>query len=113
MNFTVTLSHNLNAGTLVINTPTAVNIAAYGQRAEASFTATASQNISLQVTGISTTPSGRSVNVKVFNPSGNQIATASPTSSTTINLTNLAAGTYSILLTPANAAKASLNLEID
>ena len=77
-----------------------------------SFTATAGQTFALNMGSIVTTPSSKSVTMSVFNPSGSQIASASNTTGATLNLTNLAAGTYHVLLAPADAATATLNVKV-
>jgi len=48
----------------------------------------------------------------VYGPSGSWVGSASGASQKTLNLTNLAAGTYTIELTPYRAATGSVQLEL-
>ncbi|HWZ63577.1 MAG TPA: IPT/TIG domain-containing protein [Steroidobacteraceae bacterium] len=82
-------------GELTAGTPLNLTLAT-DQAASLLFSATANQTLALYISGISTTPSGGSYYVTVFNPSGAGIGTAVPSSATTINLPNLAAGTYTV-----------------
>jgi len=45
-------------------------------------------------------------------PSGTQVASTSGTTQATLNLTNLVAGTYSVLIVPQLAATATLHVQI-
>jgi hypothetical protein len=105
MSFSVALSQDVT-GALATGAPYSVSLAS-NQNAMLTFVATAGQSASLTMSSISTTPSGKSVTVSVFNPSGTQVAS---TSGTTLNLTNLVAGTYSVLIAPADGAAASLQV---
>jgi hypothetical protein len=113
MNLSMTMSENLDAGTLVLDTPTNVTISNVGQRAEFEFTATQGQNAMLTLNSLSMTPSGASVKMQVLNPGDSQIATATTSTSTTINLSNLAAGTHKVVLSPTNAATGSMTVELE
>jgi hypothetical protein len=106
MSFNATLSQDAT-GALTTGTPASVSITAPGQSAMLTFVATAGQSATLTTSSVSTTPSGKAVTMSVFNPSGTQVAS---TTGTTLNLTNLVAGTYSVLIAPADGATAALQL---
>jgi YD repeat-containing protein len=76
-----------------------VNLAAIGQHGKLSFTATAGQTLALYIGSVSTTASN--VVVNVYGVTGGLLTAANVNSTTTatFNLTNLAAGTYSVLIT--------------
>ncbi|MGB9430064.1 MAG: pre-peptidase C-terminal domain-containing protein, partial [Gammaproteobacteria bacterium] len=100
-------------GTLVVNSPLNVNLATPGQEEMLSFTATAGQSFALQVSGISTVPANSGVIIDVLNPNGSPLTRVNLTSTgTTINLTNLAAGTYQVLLDPYYASTATMTVEL-
>jgi hypothetical protein len=111
MSFTLTLSQD-STGTLTAGTPLSVNLSVPGALALPTFTATQGQSKSVTLSSISTTPSGKSVTLSAFNPSGGQIASTSNATQATLNLSNLAAGTYSVLVMPADAATATGQLQI-
>jgi hypothetical protein len=108
--YTLTLSSNVT-GTLS-STPLALSLDAPGRQGWPSFTATAGQNLAVTTSSIATTPSGKQVTMTVYNASGGYIGGATSTTGSTLNLTNLAAGTYNVLLMPADAATATLNVKV-
>ena len=84
------------------NTPTTVNLAA-GQVERLTFTANAGGAVALQLSGVTTTPSGQTVAVLVFQPgaitTSDGYTSFSTTTSGTINLANLpASGTYTAMV---------------
>jgi hypothetical protein len=107
---TLTLSQNVT-GTLT-STPLALSLGVPGRQGWPSFTATAGQSRAVTMSSIATTPSGKSVTMTVYNASGTQMATTSSTTGATLNLTNLAAGTYNVLLMPADAATATVSAKV-
>jgi trimeric autotransporter adhesin len=110
MSFTLTLSQAVT-GTLAGGTPLPITLSVPGQVAVVTFTATAGQSIPLTIGSPSLTPSGNSAQVWVYNPAGSAIQFVSvSTSPVTLNLTNLTAGTYTVLVAPTNAATGSLQL---
>src|SRR6185436_494205 len=69
------------------------------------------QNVALHLDSIVTVPAGIGVGIIVYQPSGAGLVSApNLTTPTTINLPNLAAGTYSVLVAPRNAATGSAQL---
>jgi len=48
----------------------------------------------------------------VYNASGSWVGATNSATGITLNLTNLAAGTYSVLLTPLDAATATLSVKV-
>jgi trimeric autotransporter adhesin len=112
MSFTATLSADVT-GTLAASTPQSLPLAALGQGAWLSFTATASQTLALDVSGVTSTPANTSYTVTVYNSSGTSVASASSATGTTLNLPNLAAGTYNVLITPAAPATATMQATLE
>jgi hypothetical protein len=110
MSFKFTASQNV-AGTLALNTPRSVTLVA-GQNTALTFTATAGQTVAVSATSIVTTPAGQSVTLNVYNASGTSVGSASGTSNATANLTNLAAGTYTVVIVPDYAASATMQVKI-
>jgi large repetitive protein len=111
MSFTATLSTDVTQ-TLAVNTPYALNLQYLAQEGLPSFTATAGQTFALQVSGISTTPASNIVYIYVIKPGGAVLTTANTTTGTTINLPNLAAGTYQVLLAVAHGDTATMTVEL-
>jgi hypothetical protein len=114
MSFSLTLSQDLT-GTLTTGTPVGVTLSTAGQQALLSFTATAGQSAALSMSAISTIPSGKAMTMRLYNPSGNEVGLgsgATSTTQTTVNLTNLVVGTYTVLVTPQDAATGSTQVLI-
>jgi hypothetical protein len=111
-----TMSFNLTAsldvsGTLALNTPQNVTLVP-GQNTWLSFAATANESVAVSATSIVTTPAGESVALTVYNSSGTSVGSATGTGSVTVNLTDLAAGTYSVLLVPSYGASATMQVTL-
>ncbi len=112
--FTATLSTDVT-GTLTANSPKTVNLAKPGQIARLTFTGTTGQNFGLNLSGVSTTPSGGNVTLTVYNPDGttNYTETTHTTSSTFLNLSELSqTGTYTVQLDPDYADTASATVTL-
>jgi hypothetical protein len=110
MSFKFTPSQDV-AGTLVLNTPQNVTLVS-GQNTWLSFTATAGQTVAVSATSIVTTPASQSVTMTVYNSSGTSVGSATSSgNSVTVNLPSLTAGTYSVLIVPAYAASATMQVE--
>lgn len=109
--YTLTLSHQV-AGTLVLDTPQTVAMTVPGQQALLEFTATAGETVALSMTSIATTPSGKSVYLRAYNPGGSQIGATQGSSTAVLNLTNLVAGTYTVWVSPYDAATGSVEVEL-
>ena len=107
MSFNLTLSQDIS-GTLTAGTPATATLSVPGKQALYTFSATAGQTVALYMGSISTTPSGKTVYMYVYGPSGTQVGQASSATMATLNLTNLAAGTYSVLVVPNDAATGSV-----
>jgi hypothetical protein len=108
--YTLTLSQDVT-GTLT-STPLALSLDAPGREGLPTFTATAGQNVAVTMSSIATTPSSKPVLMTVYNASGGWVGATNSTTGITLNLTNLAAGTYSVLLTPLDAATATLSVKV-
>lgn len=110
MSFSLTLSQAVT-GSLSLDVPQSVSLVA-GQYTWLSFTATAGQTVAMNETSITTTPAGQNVQLTVYNSSGVSVGSvgSGSGSNATLNLTNLAAGTYYILASPGNAAAATLQV---
>jgi trimeric autotransporter adhesin len=107
MSFTVTLSSALT-GTLALNTPISINLGVPAQNTWLDFTVTAGQSRVFTLTSITSVPVGNTVSVQVFNSAGGQVGSASGTSSATVNLPSLSAGTYRVHAWVANGATATM-----
>lgn len=110
MNFTFTLSQGI-LGSLTAGSPLNLNLSSRGQHALLTFSATAGQTFVLNVASITTQPAGRAVNVNVLNPNGSALNAAS-TTGLTLNLSNLDAGIYNVLIMPADATTASMQVQL-
>jgi hypothetical protein len=111
MSVNLTLSQDVS-GALTMGTPANVNLAVPGQNALLTFTTTAVQTVALTLSAVATTPAGKMVYAYVYNASGTYIGSTNTTSGITVNLTNLAAGTYSVLIAPQLAATATLQVKV-
>jgi hypothetical protein len=105
--FTITLSQDVTANLTPSTTPINVTLVA-GQNVDDTFTATAGQSMTLYVGSIATNPSGQTVTATVYNSAGTSVGVGSGTSSFTINLTNLAAGTYTVVIVPVYGGSATM-----
>ena len=99
-------------GTLTLSNPTTVNLTDPGQEAMLTFTATANEVLIFSVSSITTTPANTAVIFYLYNSDGGYVTQASMTTDGTLNLGNLAAGTYTIDVVPNNAASASMSVDL-
>ena len=108
---TLTLSSEVNAGTIVIDGASAtITTTRVGQRGYLTFSGTAGQKVSLGVNAV--TP-GSGNNLHVFNPDGSTLTwTSTTTSNTNFHMTLPTTGTYTLMLDPdgINTGSASLTL---
>lgn len=111
MGFTAMLSTDVTKA-LVLNTLYSLSLSKAGQKALLTFTATAGETLSLPVTSVSTSPSGNSVRLYVYNPSGSTIASTTTSSGYTFSLSNLSAGTYTLFVDPNYAVTATMTVEV-
>src|SRR6185437_3235594 len=112
MSFNVFIVQAVTA-TLATNSPLTVSLPTQGQYAVITYTATGGPDAALQLSSVSTTPANQSVYLSMYNSAGTQVASLSSSGgSTTTNLTNLAAGTYTLLVIPNNAATANLQITL-
>jgi hypothetical protein len=101
---------------LALNTATPISLGA-GQAQRVTFHANAGDTVALQLAGVSSTPGGQAVSAAIYRPDaglisrGSQYTLVSATSSNIINLPSLpVAGDYTVVLTTASGAPASLQL---
>ncbi|AGK46933.1 IPT/TIG domain protein [Burkholderia thailandensis MSMB121] len=118
MSFSALLQPDIVGGTLTRNTPVTVNLGV-GQIERFTFTANAGDTVALNVSGVSTTPSGQPLYAFVFSPTtqtittNNAYASFNTGSSTTVNLANLpATGTYTVVFYTAIGIPASAQLTL-
>jgi trimeric autotransporter adhesin len=111
MNFNVQLSQAATA-TLTAGTAQSLSLSVPGQYAVVSYTNSATQTVTLNFDSVTTTPANQSISVTVYNSSGSSVGGTSGTVGGTLTLTNLAAGNYTIVVLPANAATANLQLYV-
>ncbi|QAU23069.1 glutamate synthase [Dyella sp. M7H15-1] len=116
MSFSALLQADIVGGALTANTPVPVHLG-MGQIERFTFTANAGDTVALNVSGVSTTPSGQPLYALVFSPTTQAIATNNAyvsfntVNSTTINLANLpATGTYTVVFYTAIGIPASAQL---
>lgn len=90
-----------NAATLQLQT--------VGQNGDQTFTGTAGQYLSLNLTSVSTTPSGNQVSFTVYDPTGAQIYNNDLSAGQIMNLPQLAlSGTYTIYVVPYQGVTATV-----
>ena len=99
-------------GSLTLGTAATVNLTSAGQNGLFTFTLSGSQAIVLSGASIATTPANTPVTIYVYDANGNLVQYASMSSSGIMNLGVLAAGTYSVLIVPNNAATGSMSLTV-
>ena len=111
MGLALNLSQDIT-GTLVLGTASNVTLSSLGQNALYTFTTTASGSVVVTAGSITTSPANTPVTIYVYNASNTLIQSLSMTLSGTMNLGTLAAGTYTVLVTPNNGATGSLQLTV-
>jgi uncharacterized membrane protein len=99
-------------GTLTAGTPRSVSLSVPGQYALMTFAATAGQTVALSYNSVTTTPANQYLNVTVYDPNGNVVSGSSSSTGATLTLTNLVAGTYTVMLSTSYAGTASTNVSI-
>jgi YD repeat-containing protein len=109
MSFTITASQWVT-GTLAPSTPQTVSMSTLGQGALLTFTTTATQTVTVHLSGLATVPSGNGVYFTVTNSAGTTLATTTTSSAANLTLTNLAAGTYKVLIYPGAAVTSSMQV---
>ena len=119
LSFTALLEQDLTGGTIPVNGTASVALAA-GQVERYSFNANAGDTVALNVSGVTTTPTGQGVVFLVYRPDAGAITTSTPaytsftpTSSQTVNLPNLpVSGTYTVIVAPNYGLAASAQLSV-
>jgi YD repeat-containing protein len=101
---------SLSPTALNLNGTQNLDISTAGQDALLNFTASADQSVTLDLSSIATSPIGSSVTVSVYGPSGTLVGSASGTNTVTLNLSSLAGGTYTVIVTPQNGATGTLQV---
>ena len=100
-----------SSSSLTPNEPLDVNLNVPGQSATLKFTS-GGGNAEIYLKSISTSPPGSSVTVAVYNSSGMLVSSTSGTANATLTLSGLAAGTYTVVLTPPSSGTASLQVNL-
>jgi myo-inositol-hexaphosphate 3-phosphohydrolase len=109
MSFTATLSDDLVVP-LPANTATMMSLSRNGQNGRYTFSGMAATTVSIQISGITTTPASQTVYLTVLKSDGTTLASSSATTAYTFNLTNLpVAGTYTVFVNPQYGVKANLS----
>lgn len=114
---TATMQVMLRTGTVITtdNGTTSISTMATGQYGYFKFTATAGQNLGLGITALTFSPTSVYYGIaSVYKPDGSYLTTTNCYSAPayngcTISLSNLQAGTYSVLLAPNGVATMSFN----
>jgi YD repeat-containing protein len=107
MSLSLRLSQDVT-GTLSPGVPVLLNLSVPGQNALLNFTATAGQNVTLTSSSFVTVPASAPVQITVYNAAGGVVASGTP--SAPVTMTNLPAGTYTVLVVPYTAATATLTI---
>ncbi len=109
---TLTLSEEMNAGTIVIDGPSAsVTLSRVGQRAYLTFSGTAGQKINLGVDN-STLP-GCCQQLIIYKPDNTVLASSTNMATgTNLNATLPVTGTYTILIDPYNTSTGTITLTL-
>jgi hypothetical protein len=110
MGYTLRLTRHAS-GTLTLNTPYSLSLQS-GQYALMNFTATAGQSGSVRIGSIATTPAGKIIGLRVYAPNGNQVGFSFSATAPQVNLSNLAAGTYTVFILGADAAPATMGVTL-
>lgn len=84
--------------------PLTVQLDAPGELALLPFTVSSGQPIAVNVTSGGTTPTGKQVQLAVYDPSGAIVQQTTLGSAAKFNLTNLSSGAYKLLISPADAS---------
>jgi large repetitive protein len=109
---TLTISSALKAA-LTAGTPYNLNLGTMGQPALLSFIAAAGEPLSLNISGLSTTPAGVAHYVAVYNSGGDGIAGANAIGNgVTFNLSSLPAGNYSVWVYSQFPATSSMQVRL-
>jgi trimeric autotransporter adhesin len=114
MSFNLTLSQPVTGVLTAGGAAQSVNLVP-GQYTLLNFTVTAGQTVSVPIASLATTPAGKSMNAYVYNAVGTQVTSANfAAANYTLNLSNLAAGTYTILIVPqyANITLATMQVSV-
>src|ERR1700733_478057 len=94
-------------------TPDTVNFSTAGAAAPLSLTITAGQPVVLTESALTTSPSNSAVTVNVYNSAGILVASFNTASSNSVDLSNLPAGTYTVVVVPSSGATGSLQLALN
>lgn len=109
-NITLTLSTEVTGSVTVNAAATPITIGRAGQNARYTFVGTASQQVTVRITGNGL----GSISVNLYTPTG-AVQTGGGSSAATFNLptvTLATTGTYTITINPTTAATGSLNLQV-
>ena len=113
LGFTIRLSHATGGATPLTTTPLSATFDVPGQFAIYTFEATAGGVAAVRLGPTTVSPVNSAVVVRVYNPSGAQVDTATVTTTpATLNIVNLVAGTYSVTITPTYAATGTAALTL-
>jgi YD repeat-containing protein len=111
MAFRLTLSDAVT-GTLAMDTPQSAALVE-GQFTLLNFTASEGQTVAVNVGSVVTTPAGKITHTYVLNSVGETVlSTNSNTGTMTLNLTNLAADTYSVQVVPQHGIPATMQVTV-
>lgn len=99
-------------GTLTLNNASSIALSAPGEAADFTFTVASQQAVLLNVGSISTSPAGTAVIFYIYDSNNNLVTQASLTQSGSVNIGNVAAGTYTVLVVPNSAATANIQVTL-
>jgi hypothetical protein len=112
LSYTATVSNDV-AVPLTAGTPASVSLTRIGQHGRLTFSGTAGAAAGLQLVMPSTTPSGRPVDITVYNPDGTTLVSDGGYGGDAFQIPSLATtGTYSILIDPRYGATANLTARL-
>lgn len=109
MSFTAAFSADVT-GALSQGVTSSATLSELGQSGVYGFTATAGESVTLTFSDLVASPTGTTEQIRVYNASGSQIGTTSTSSGTTLALSALPAGNYSVLIYPSSPATSSFQI---
>ncbi len=113
MSFSIRASAVATTAVSLSASPVSVNFDVPGRFAEYSFVASAGNAATVRLGNFSITPAGSPIAMRVYDPSGTQVALVNLTSTpSTVNLNNVVEGTYTVSVVPVEAAVGTAEVTI-
>jgi YD repeat-containing protein len=103
----------ISATALAQGTPDTVTFLTPGESTLLSLSITAGQPVVLTESSLMTTPSNSPLTVNIYNSAGSLVGSFNTAASSSIDLSNLPAGTYSVVVIPSSGVTGSLTLALN